>query len=41
MNRRFNFHKRGQLFISAHNETLSVVAVRVHNPDRSPFGINR
>jgi len=24
-----------------HNETLSVVAMRVHNPDRSPIGINR
>jgi len=24
-----------------HNETLSVVAERVCNPDRSPVGINR
>ena len=24
-----------------HNETLSVVAVRVNNPDCSPVGINR
>jgi hypothetical protein len=32
--------KRGELFIGTHNETLSVVAVRVHNPDRSPVGIN-
>jgi hypothetical protein len=24
-----------------HNETLSIVAVRVSNPDRSPVGINR
>ena len=38
-NRRFN--KRSQLFIRAHNETLSVVAMRVSNPDRSPVGINR
>jgi len=35
---RFEFHKRRQLFIRAHNETLSV-AVRVHDPDCSPFGI--
>jgi len=33
------FKKRGQLFIRAHNETLSV-AVSVNNPDGSPFGIN-
>jgi hypothetical protein len=39
--RRFEFHKRGQLFIRVHNETLSVVAVCVSNPDRSPIGINR
>jgi len=26
MNHRFQFHKRGQLFIRAHNETLSVSA---------------
>jgi hypothetical protein len=32
---------RGQLFIRSHDETLSVVAVRVSNPDRSPIGINR
>jgi hypothetical protein len=31
-NRRFEFHKRGQLFIRTHNETLSVIAVRVSNP---------
>jgi hypothetical protein len=24
-----------------HNETLSVAAIRVSNPDCSPFGINR
>jgi hypothetical protein len=40
-NRRFEFEKRGQLFICVHNETLSVVAVRVSNPDRSPVAINR
>jgi hypothetical protein len=37
-NRRFQFKKRRQLFIGAHNETLSV-AVSVHNPDCSPFEI--
>jgi hypothetical protein len=40
-NRRFEFQKRCQLFICVHNETLSVVAMRVNNPDRSPVGINR
>jgi hypothetical protein len=35
-NRQFKFHKRRQ-FIRTHNETLSVVAMRVHNPDRSPL----
>jgi hypothetical protein len=40
-NRRFEFHKRSQLFICVHNETLSVVPVCVGNPDRSPVGINR
>jgi hypothetical protein len=28
-------------FICPHNETLSVVAMCVCNPDRSPVGINR
>jgi hypothetical protein len=28
-NRRFQFHKRSQLFICAHNETLSVIAMGV------------
>jgi hypothetical protein len=37
--RRFKFHKRSELFIRVHNETLSVVAMRVNNPDCSPFGI--
>jgi hypothetical protein len=40
MNRRFQFQKRGQLFIRVYNETLSV-AMCVRNPDRSPVGINR
>ena len=35
--RRFKFQKRRQLFICMHNETLSVVAVCVCNPDRSSF----
>jgi hypothetical protein len=35
-NRGFQLQKRGQLFIRPHNETLSVVAMRVNNPDRSP-----
>ena len=33
------FKKRRQLFIRAHSETLSVVAMRVSNPDCSPVGI--
>src|SRR5882724_445806 len=39
-NRRFKFKKRRQFFIRTHNETLSVVAVCVSNPDRSPLRIN-
>ena len=39
--RRFKFQKRSQLFISVHDETLSVLAMRVCDPDRSPVGINR
>jgi hypothetical protein len=35
-NRSLQFHKRSQLFTGTHNETLSV-AMRVHNPDRSPI----
>ena len=27
-------------FLRVHNETLSVVAMCVNNPDRSPFGIH-
>jgi hypothetical protein len=30
-----------QPFIRMHNETLSVVAMRVCNKERSPAGINR
>ena len=40
-NRRFQFQKRRQLFIRSHNETLSVVAMCVRNPDRLPVVINR
>jgi hypothetical protein len=41
VNRRFQLNKRSQLLIAAHNETLSVVAVRVSNPDCLPVRINR
>jgi hypothetical protein len=34
-------NKRSQLFIRSQNETLSVVAMCVSNPDRSPVAINR
>jgi len=34
-------HKRSQLFIRAHNETLSVAAMRVSNPDRSLLRVHR
>jgi hypothetical protein len=40
-NGRLKFDKRCQYFIRTSNETLSVVAMRVSNPDRSPVGINR
>jgi hypothetical protein len=36
----FQFHKRGQLFIRMRNEALSVVAMCVSNPDRSPLRID-
>jgi hypothetical protein len=39
--RRFKFQKRSQLFIGVHNETLSIIAMCVCNPDRSLTGINR
>jgi hypothetical protein len=38
--RRLELHKRSQLFIGSHNETLSIVALRVSNEDRSPARIN-
>jgi hypothetical protein len=38
--RRFEFQKRGQLLICMHNEALSIVAVRIGNPDRSAFGVH-
>jgi hypothetical protein len=36
----FKFQKRSQQFSRLHNETLSVVAMRVSNRDRSPFTIH-
>jgi hypothetical protein len=39
LSRQFEFNKRSQLFIRTHNETLSVAAMRVDNPDRSSVGI--
>jgi len=38
LNRRFQFQKRNQLFIRAHNETFSI-KVSVNNPDCSSLGI--
>jgi hypothetical protein len=40
-NRPFQFQKRSELFIRPHNETLSVAAMRVSDPDCSPLRINR
>jgi len=37
--RRFQFQKHRQFFIGVHDEVLSVVAVRVNNPDCLPFKI--
>jgi hypothetical protein len=37
----YSLIKRIQLFIGAHNEALSIVAMRVCNPSRSPVGIHR
>jgi hypothetical protein len=37
--RGFEFEKRRQHFMRVDNEALSVVAVSIHNPDRSPFTI--
>jgi hypothetical protein len=39
VNRPFQFDKRSQYFIGADDETLSV-AMRVNDPDCSPFRIN-
>jgi hypothetical protein len=39
-NHRFQLHKRSQLFIRTRNETLSVVAVCINNPDRSTFAVD-
>ena len=36
VNRPLQFNKRSQLFVGAHNETLSVAAMCVCNPNRSP-----
>jgi hypothetical protein len=38
--RRFEFQKRGQLLIRTHNETLSIVAMSVCNPECSPAAIH-
>ena len=38
-NHRFQCHERSQLFVRTHNETLSVAAMRVSNPDRSSVGV--
>jgi hypothetical protein len=40
LNRRLKFDKRRQLFIRTHNEMLSVIAMRVRNPDCSPARIH-
>jgi hypothetical protein len=39
-NCRFKLNKRSQLFIRMHNETLSVAAMRVNNPDGLPLRID-
>jgi hypothetical protein len=36
----FEFQKRGQLFIGPYNETLTVAAICVSNPDLSPARID-
>jgi hypothetical protein len=38
--RPFAFHKRSQLFIATQNETPSVAAMCVSNPNGSAFGIH-
>jgi hypothetical protein len=39
--RPLQFNERSQLFIRTHDEPLTVAAMCVCNPDRSPVGINR
>jgi hypothetical protein len=39
-NHRFELEKRRQLFIRTHNETLSVAAMCVRNPNCSPLAIH-
>ena len=39
-NCRFEFHKRGQLFIRLHNEAFSIVGMRVSNADCLPARIH-
>jgi hypothetical protein len=34
------FKKRSLPIIRMHNETLTIVAMRISNPDRSPVGIH-
>jgi hypothetical protein len=36
-NRKFQFYKRRQPFLGLHDVTLSIAAMRVSNPDRSPL----
>jgi hypothetical protein len=39
-NRGCEFHKRGQHLIGVHNVTLSIIPMRLSNPDCLPFGIH-
>jgi hypothetical protein len=39
--RQFEVHKRGHYLIHSHNESLSVVSVRVRNPDCSSLKVER
>jgi hypothetical protein len=38
-NRRFKFHKRSQFFTRVYNEPLTVAAMRICNPHRSPVKV--
>jgi hypothetical protein len=40
-NRRLELDECSQLFIRARNETLSIIAVGVDNPERLPIAIHR